>query len=169
MYKVYIGIDPGLDGAIAIIHLDGTASVHDMPTTTTVKAHTKHRDVDEYKLANLIGRAIKSNGAATADESFAVIEKAQSAPGQGVASMFSYGVGYGKCRGVLAANGIPQQDVRPQEWMATMFSGIKEARTKKLSIKTALRLFPDAEIHLQKHHGRAEALLIAEWARRTDK
>jgi hypothetical protein len=31
----------------------------------------------------------------------------------------------------------------------------------------ARNLFPDAMLKLKKHHGRAEALLIAEYARRT--
>jgi hypothetical protein len=31
----------------------------------------------------------------------------------------------------------------------------------------ARELFPDAMLNLKKHHGKAEALLIAEYARRT--
>jgi hypothetical protein len=38
--------------------------------------------------------------------------------------------------------------------------------TKKISLHQARLLFPQAELHLEKHDGRADATLIADWIHR---
>ncbi len=40
------------------------------------------------------------------------------------------------------------------------------AEGKRRLQNAALELFPGAELHLKKHHGRADALLMAEYLRR---
>jgi len=54
--------------------------------------------------------------------------------------------------------------VHPAVWKR--FFGLS-GKDKKASIETAKKLFPSAPLFLAKHDGRAEALLIAEYARRT--
>ena len=52
--------------------------------------------------------------------------------------------------------------VRPQVWKKAL--GVTS--DKNTSLALARELFPEAVLDLKKHHGKAEALLIAEYARR---
>jgi crossover junction endodeoxyribonuclease RuvC len=156
--KVYIGIDPGLTGAVAAIY-QGGYQVWDAPTL-----ETKTR---RYPCVELMASLIESIRGEF-DEAVAAVERAQSAPQQGIASTFNYGVGYGMWLGVLAASNVKTLKPRPQEWMAWVFSdhGTPNLDKKERSRRRAIQLFPEADLDLKRHHGRAEALLIAEWSRR---
>jgi crossover junction endodeoxyribonuclease RuvC len=55
--------------------------------------------------------------------------------------------------------------VTPQRWKKTMLDG--QGKDKDAARFKAQALFPQIELHLKKHDGRADALLIAEFARRT--
>src|ERR1700733_7692686 len=46
----------------------------------------------------------------------AIVELVASRPGQGVASVFKLGSGFGMVRGVIAACGIPMHLVSPSKW-----------------------------------------------------
>ena len=139
-----IGIDPGATGAIAAIHLGLFAEpdVFDMPATA----------------ADMVGVLYRWHG----QDVHVFLEQAQSMPGQGVASTFKYGVGFGQILGVLAALGIPHRQVSPAVWKRQM--GVTKDKDKARAL--AQQLFPTAPLSRVKDHGRAEALLIAEWGRR---
>ena len=145
---VYIGIDPGADGAIAILAGDGRVmTVCDMPS---------HAETIREILA--IVQADK----------FVAIEAQQAMPGQGVTSMFSLGQRYGLLTSILVALQIPHEAVRPQAWMKAL--GIPPKSDKKAHVERALSLFPTAEVKGPRggmKDGRADALLIAEFGRRT--
>lgn len=154
----FIGIDPGLDGAVAILP-DGI--LIDTPTLTVQgKGKSKKR---EYAVASmvqtLIGRA--------SSESWCALEKIHAMPGQGVTSMFSMGVGLGLWRGILAALFIGHEEPTPQRWQKVMLDGM--GKGKDASRLRAIQLFPQLadQLSRKKDHGRADALLLAEYARRT--
>src|SRR5690606_25246476 len=89
------------------------------------------------------------------------IESVGSRPGQGVASTFKFGTAYGVVQGVIGALQIPVEFVSPQRWKKHFrLSGDKEQARAK-----AQQLFPTcaAAFNLDKHHGRAEAALIARY------
>lgn len=95
------------------------------------------------------------------DIEVAYIEEVASRPGQGVASMFKFGMGYGALRMALVACRIPFEAVRPQVWqkrMQCMTHGDKNVSKTK-----AQGLWPDFKFT----HATADACLIAEMARRT--
>ncbi|MGL4498487.1 MAG: hypothetical protein ACRCU2_05435 [Planktothrix sp.] len=96
--------------------------------------------------------------------SIIIIENVHAMPGQGVTSMFSFGMGYGIWLGIIAALSIPVEFVTPQTWKKHYSLG----SDKESSRVTALQLFPSQSenLKLKKHHGRAEALLLAEFLRR---
>lgn len=150
---IVIGIDPGLDGAVAII-VDGVPSVFDTPVGK-----------DGKKRRYLVGamRGILNNGNYGAS---AAIERVHSMPKQGVASSFGFGEGFGLWQGLLAGLGIPFDLVTPQAWQKVMLAGA--AKGKGSSRVRAQQLFPSLakELNLVKHHGRSDALLIAEYRRR---
>jgi hypothetical protein len=137
--KTYVGIDPGKTGAIAILHLDEVCFI-------------EPQDLErDPSLIDFI-------------EVFVAIEKAQAMPKQGVVSMFHYGVSYGTMIGILKALRKPYQEISPRTWKKE-FSLTND---KKESVVMAVKLFPGAAGHLKfkKDHGKAEALLLAEYARR---
>ena len=88
-------------------------------------------------------------------------------PGQGVVSMFNFGMNFGFIQGVLKAYRIPYELVTPQKWKKE-FSCTSDKNT---SIEVCKRLFPKVNLKATErckkdHDGMAEALLIAEYGRR---
>jgi len=90
-----------------------------------------------------------------------VIEESQSMPGQGVRSYFTIGLGFGVWLGILSALGLAYTRVRPAVWKRHLglTSDKGQARLR------AQQLFAQADLRLRKHHGRAEALLLAHYGR----
>jgi hypothetical protein len=154
---IYVGIDPGLDGALAIIFPDMQV-VCDTPTVNVVGKNGTKREYLTAEMAKILSSFREA-------EVRAVVELVHAMPGQGVRSMFSMGYGVGLWEGLLAGSGIPYERVTPQRWKKALMDGM--GKEKDASRFKAQQLFPKAELHLKKHHGRAEALLLAEWLRRT--
>jgi len=157
-YDIFIGIDPGLDGAVAI--LGPVSSSVEVWRTPTIKVGTR-RQYLVREMAAIVHRA----GA----ESSAILEAVHSMPGQGVASSFTFGRGFGVWEGILAALGIPYQLVAPQTWKAVMLRDMP--KDKNASKLLASRLWPNLytleEARKPKmSDGEAEALLLAEYGRR---
>lgn len=148
-YTMYfIGIDPGKSGAIAAIDDRGTV------------AHTSVFSEEGYR--SFLKRISHSK-----HETFAILEHVGAMPKQGVSSTFAFGMNFGFIQGLLAAFGIPFELVRPQKWKRE-FSCSSD---KNVSVDVARRLFPDANLMRtpkcsKPHDGIAEALLMAEYARR---
>ena len=145
---LYVGIDPGLTGAVAIIDPDTKAGVVDMPD-------------NPQELWKIIENASKY-------PCRCALEKVSAMPKQGVSSTFSFGVGYGMIQGMLWAAKIPFVFVTPRKWQAVVFdSAIRKRLPKDQSLDLARRLWPTLDLSKKKHHGRADALLIAQWLQRT--
>ncbi len=143
----YIGIDPGKAGGIAVLWEGGREEAWDMPEDERGMVQ-----LFQTIMAGKQPRAFKC-----------ALEKAQAMPGQGVTSMFNYGVSFGILRGVLASFSISTQFVTPRKWQKVFDNRKKGEDTKKTSLKMARRLFPRVELHLKKDHGKSDALLIALW------
>lgn len=157
-----IGIDPGIGGAISFI-VCGSPSVFDTPTFLVQgKKNKRHFDIPAMK--KLI--EFLEGGEGTR----AFIEAVSAMPGGGVRTMgatsaFSFGRGVGIWEGLLVGLGIPYTRVQPQRWKKVMMDG--EPKDKGASILVAKRFFPGVELNRKKDHGRADALLIAEYGRRS--
>ena len=148
---VYIGIDPGKKGGVAVIE--------DLTDERIVEVHPYSDD----KL-KAVCKEISSRGT---DNVFCVVEKVGAMPGQGVTSTFNFGKSFGYILGVLEANGIPYQLISPQRWK----KHFSLTNDKNKSIQTAKRLFPSVSLLPTdrcrvESDGMAEALLMAEFARR---
>jgi crossover junction endodeoxyribonuclease RuvC len=150
---VILGIDPGLNGAMAYYETDiDVLVVMDMPTVEVTRNGKNKREVSPALLADLIaGRGIKK----------AYMERVSAMPGQGVSSMFSFGRSVGVIEGVLAAYEIPVTHVTPQAWMKAM--GIRAG--KDGSRERAMQLFPQysSMFSRKKDDGRSDAALIAKY------
>ncbi len=153
MSGLYLGVDPGLSGAVAAVDRQGHVHLlEDLPTITRGNGRVK-RELDPAGLAHLL-RPI------AADIKLATVEQVSSMPGQGVASVFSLGHSLGTIVGVISAMGIPMQLVAPAVWKKPYGVG----RDKTLSRTVASRLFPDINLSRVKDHNLAEALLLGLYA-----
>jgi crossover junction endodeoxyribonuclease RuvC len=145
-----IGIDPGITGAVSVLTDTGEfVAVHDMPIMKLGKA--KKNQVNPAALSALI----KDTGATSA-----IVEKVGAMPGQGVSSMFNFGMGFGVIQGVLAGLDIPYALSTPQKWKKACGLIGKEKDAARV---LAIELFPDASLTRKKDGGRADALLIAKF------
>ena len=155
---MFIGIDPGLSGAIGIIDDDGSfVQVIDTPTALIRNGNHARR---EYAARDMVGALAFHPGLLQSRARANVhvfLEEQHSMPGQGVRSMFTTGVGFGLWLGILAALALPYTRVRPSTWKKEL--GL--SRDKEQSRLRAQQLFPGAQLNLKKHEGRAEALLLA--------
>lgn len=142
--SIYMGIDPGKKGGIAIIRPDGSYNTE--PLT----------ELNLRQAALIFGENTK-----------AVVESVHAMPGQGVTSMFNFGKGFGYILGVLETCGVTYELVPPQKWKKEFSIG----QDKSQSITVCKRLFPGVNLKAtercrNEHDGMAEALLLAEFARR---
>lgn len=167
MTLLFVGIDPGLDGAVAA--LDEKGAVVGVCDTPVFQAGAR-RDYVTTEMGHVILLACGFRlGTPGPDVRIKVaIERGGTRPGQSAQSGFSFGRGCGLWEGVVAAKGLAYELVLPQRWKKAMLAGYsQEAKDKKaLAVARAKALFPTAEITLKKHSGRAEALLMAEYLRR---
>lgn len=151
MTALVIGIDPGLSGALAILDERGTiALLADLPV------------IRDRSLAWIDGGEFQSIllGAIRGRPARAVVERVSAMPRQGVASSFQFGVGFGSVLSILQALHLPLELVTAAQWKKAL--GLSS--DKRASLHKARLLFPTAELHLAKHDGRAEALLLAHHA-----
>jgi len=146
-----IGIDPGITGAIALLGPAGELDdLLDMPTMLLTGTRQK---VNAAELGKIIGRWTDLPGLT------ALLEQVSAMPGQGVSSMFGFGMSYGIVQGVLGALQIPVTFVTPQCWKKR--AGIPAKSEKDYSRTIAQQLYPNASLERKKHVGRADAILIA--------
>jgi len=153
---IILGVDPGLSGAICLLHSLEVAEIHDIPTFSLSRNGKNKREVDAVKLANMLGETVIGH---------AFVEQVNAMPGQGTSSMFAFGKSYGIVIGILAARGVPMTFVAPKTWKKALGVPASKdgarARASQL-MPTNSWLWP-----LVKHDGRAEAALIAYWGVRT--
>lgn len=159
--RVTLGIDPGQSGAIAVLTDGKFADFLDMPTLPRTAGGCH---VDAATLAEALRALFLEYPGAHV---FATLEEVGAMPKQGVSSTFRFGESYGVVRGVLGALQIPFALVHPARWkraMALTGKGKDVART------IAIQRHPRAAAQLarKKDVGRADALLIAEWAWQTE-
>lgn len=164
--KLYLGIDPGKKGGIAIV--DETGKLHRL---AAMPLYGKELNLRE--LADLIRPAVPAIA-------LALVERQDTFPGQ------AYGVamqqrGYGMILGVLVALGLTPLTPGAAEWKKAMGLSLKrgkydgeklhKARLKELAITRAKELHPGEDFLATArsrvpHDGMAEAALLAEHARR---
>lgn len=155
---IYIGIDPGVHGGIAVIR-DDEVRARPMPET------------DRELLAFLMPYrpVVDRAPGGWRPIAFAVLERVWGMPGWG-ARNFPFGVSYGGSRMALAGMRIPFEEAIPQRWQKIMGvtypkrpAGSKPVkRDKNISKRRAEALFPQLTIT----HAIADALLIADFCRR---
>lgn len=162
----FIGIDPGVTGAAVLLNSEGTVlSVQDTPTIQVAKGKGKKTVYIESQMVAILQSFLDSGKIHGVG-----IENVHSMPGQGVTSMFSMGMGFGLWLGIISALKIPYTKIEPMAWKKLM--NIPPKSDKGASIVRAHQLFPGVSFmrdrgRVENMHGRADALLIAEYIRRS--
>lgn len=176
----WIGIDPGLTGAIGSIDDEKDfPQVWDTPAVVSqskarVKGKLKvknKRDYDVAQMARIIAHLCDGNP----DSCYCTIEKVWAMPGaekgedgkennkrSSAVGNFSLGKGYGLWLGLLTAYRIPFVEVAPLTWKSCFQL---KGKDKSASIAKARQLFPSVAMLRAKDNGRAEALLLASHGR----
>ena len=149
--RVFIGIDPGVSGGIAVIFNDDYY-VRKCPSTILDMA----KEIAMLSEAH-IGPDIPKR---------AIVEKVHSFPGNSARSMFNFGTNYGQWLGILATLKIPYILVSPHKWMSHYGSRPKEKKERKNHLKAlAQQRYPDADITL----ATSDAMLICNYLKETNK
>ena len=150
-----LGCDPGKKGAIALISGSELVHVFDMP----VVALKKGTKVCCHTLNDHLAALFYEHGPIDV----AVLETVHATPQMGVTSAFDFGRSSGVVEMALVARGVRLEQVQPAAWKRAL--GLDANKNSSLALARAKWPGSDA-FSLQKHEGRAEAALIAEWARR---
>ena len=142
---IWIGIDPGKAGAMAVIQDNDVAVIP-----------FKQDDYIRYL------KDIKQNHPCVC-----CIEDVHSLPREGVPSAHNFGRSVGWLLGVLDAIGIPYQPITPQKWKKEF--GLTSDKAQ--SIEVCKRLFPDVNLKRTERSKKdddncAEACLLALYAKR---
>lgn len=167
---IYVGVDPGLTGAIASLSKDCKL--------ITISDYAKD-DSGRICCRSLLSSIIAIKHYHNYENIVCCLEKSQSMPGQGVVGVYNYGVTYGITYSTLKLSGAQIIEISPQKWKKEFdLNSNKKAgiiKTKEDSVKKAIELFPSREDMLRRPkrgegfvmmHGRSDALLMAEYCRR---
>jgi len=142
---LYIGVDPGGSGGIAVIS-------GQCPRITLAKfdGRTEHDINALFETIQLEAKGF----------CVAMIEQVHSMPKQGVSSSFTFGKSYGFLRGILVAHKIPFANVTPQKWQKAL--SCRTGGDKNVSKAKAQQLYPVLANYIT--HATADALLLATYA-----
>lgn len=153
--KRYIGIDVGTSGALACLSEDGDV--------------IKIIPFDEESYRGFLEECKEECNVVCA------VEKVSAFPGQGVISVFNFGMNFGFIQGMLYALRIPTNLVSPQTWKKAFGLIMKKddtkAEKKQKTIDAMKRIFPSVSLKRTPNSkkdddGCADALAIAEYCRR---
>uniref|UniRef100_A0A0A9DE31 Hydroxymethylglutaryl-CoA lyase, putative / 3-hydroxy-3-methylglutarate-CoA lyase, putative / HMG-CoA lyase, putative n=1 Tax=Arundo donax TaxID=35708 RepID=A0A0A9DE31_ARUDO len=155
-----IGVDPDTGGAIAVLSPDGSSQVFDSPFVHIVVSEVIRKRLDTKSIIQLL-RGLEAPPGTTA-----YIERSSPFPTDGKLGWWSTGFSYGLWIASLVASGFSVVPVASQTWKA--YFGLSRSESPKDdSRQAASMLFPDKNLSLKlkKHHGRAEALLLAAYGK----
>jgi crossover junction endodeoxyribonuclease RuvC len=139
---IFLGIDPGINGALALYDKgEGRVTVHDMPDTTDT-------------LLDLV-RSFPP-------VQVCMIEKPFYPKIIGMKNAAKIAEAYGRIKAVLFFCGVPVREVTPRDWKAALNLSTSKAASREL----AGAFFPDDADQWKrvKDDGRAEAALLAWYA-----
>lgn len=170
--RLIIGIDPGLTGAVAVLADGEPAGLFDLATVTR---NSGSLELNVPDLAARLRGLLQTHAGAYM---LVAIEHVQPMPstrgpagearrGMGAASAFNFGETVGAIRATVQALGLPMVKVTAVRWKNAL--GLRG--TEKDAARTkAIELYPVVATQLsrKKDIGRADALLIAHWAHRTE-
>lgn len=167
---ITIGIDPGLTGAIAFVG-PNLCVIEDLPTMALPGSGLVRNKIDGRALAKLVLMNVPPG-----EKALVFCEQVSTMGGKNnaVQTQGSLMRTLGAIEAVFECLRMAPSMVHPQKWKrwyGLLDSKQTDSERKKASLLKAHALYPDTtdtSLRLAKHHNRAEALLIAHWALRTN-
>ena len=162
MYDYFIGIDPGMDGAIVVLKANGDFAEYCKMPVLVYEA--SKRKIHIYALFLHLKELTKTYGT----KGMVCIEKINGSPGQGATAIFAMGHGCGVVETCVCLADLSYEFVGPQKWKNRFLAGSK--KEKDASVTKALELFPKAREWCigprgGRDHNIADAMFIAEYSR----
>lgn len=158
-----IGVDPGLDGGIAALTLDGvTLDARPMPTLPGKRRSVDAREVFGWLAAIEAANPIR----------LVAVEHVTAMRTWGVTATFEFGCGFGRVLAVVESRSLALELVRPARWQKSILGAVPKGQTKPAAIAYAARRFPGSAFNgagprtKRPHDGVCDALCLAEFARR---
>jgi hypothetical protein len=159
----FLGIDPGLEGAFALLDAKGTIILHKkMPVFALKNGRKTSHEYDTVALVSFFNTLVNDYPNTTVG-----IEQQNSSTGQGVVSVCTQCGGYGLLRGMIHYSGLPVIYIKAADWKRDLMTGLP--KDKLASVVVVSRLHPAAAKEMftkNPDHNLADAVLIAEWTRR---
>lgn len=155
---VFLGVDPGLRGAIATYSAhNGAVRVWDIPTHEVSVRGKPRKRLDGHGLA-----AVLAEATAGVKVQLAAIEDVHSMPAQGVASAFTFGFVAGAIQQAVIDSRVSYAPVDPARWKRFL----RVPANKDGARARASQLLPAGadQWRAKGHDGRAEAALLAYYA-----
>lgn len=160
-FRITLGIDPGIQGAIVVLADGEPVQFIDMPV---YQRRNGGNEVDPSRMSALLrGLQQQYSGAYFS----ACLELISTRPTDSRVNNQNIGEGFGIIKGVLGALGIQWCDVRPQVWKK-YYALI--GTEKDVARQYAMQRFPRVAqcLSRKKDNGRADAALIGRWAWETE-
>lgn len=155
-FSVYVGLDPGVRGGVAVIREGG-------PDVVTL---------DAYRMPDSrhgVRELLKSITFQIGDIR-AALERVHSSPQMGVTSAFSFGTAYERLGMALTCFGIQTVEVTPQRWQRVL--GCRSGGDKNVTKAAAQRVVDRIQSQtkgpsplVRVTHATADAILLAEYCR----
>jgi Holliday junction resolvasome RuvABC endonuclease subunit len=146
--KCFIGIDPGLSGAWAVIDEDSNIVL--------VRNFRDSSFKDFQEEIYLLSRDMQVH--------LVALEKVHAMPGQGVTSMFTFGQNFGGWLTALELLSLKHCLVRPQKWQKDILGDVTKGQSKIAALGYVWKRFPEEKIK-KSDHGKVDAILLALWAK----
>ena len=161
-HRLYIGIDPGLDGGLAAINDEGyIGELSPMPTRKVAKG----RRVDERAVQDWLRNQVSTHA------NTVVILEDPGGHAPSAAGLRSMTHSFAVMETLIRIDRLSYHLVDAKEWQKMFWPRAKGTDTKAASIDTACKIWPEqpflASSRSRKmHDGMTDSLLIAEWGRR---
>lgn len=149
----FIGIDPGVSGAVAWLRPGHAPRAFKIPVQKLGPSNV----VDGRKLHMLL-----MDPDSEPEQIVVTIERVHAMPKQGVSSTFTFGAAFGAALALAEATATRVHILRPDQWRPMV--GLNKSSTKDEALAMVSRMWADLDIG--KNHNMAEALLLAEAGRR---
>jgi Holliday junction resolvasome RuvABC endonuclease subunit len=157
---VYIGIDPGFDGAVAFMP-DNAEPHWVMAPTLPIVVAGKNRRAYDLRECSEIARRI----ADFPEPKRVWIENLHAFPGQGAQATFQLGRSSMVWEAMLTAHRAPWESVQPQRWKRAILGGL--GKEKSATLAWAKAAYPRVNFprNQEKAIGVADALGMAQYGR----
>lgn len=155
MKQFYMGIDPGIKGAVALILDNGQTAMPEFIVSATLPTLMNS---DRRKIIDIPELIKKLGGYFLAYDIIVGIEKQWMRGGTGARGGYTAGMNYGRLLGWIESSAAPFVEINPDVWKVSLHVPADKAG----AVAKCYQLFPETRDCIQPNQdGMAEAVLIA--------